>query len=66
VARWNWEVALKQRSDSRERPPQPRPREVPQSVPENQNALLQYVDQLEKEQRQKSNRPNVAQSEFAW
>jgi Ca-activated chloride channel homolog len=66
LARWNWEVALKQQTDQRERPPQPREQPSPQSMPENRDALLQYVDQLEKEQRQKSNRSNIGKSDFAW
>ena len=66
LARWNWEVALKQQSDQRQRPPKPREQPSPQSMPENRDALLQYVDQLEKEQRQKSNRSNIGKSDFAW
>ena len=66
IARWNWEVALKHRSDSAQNPPQPQQKETPQSKPEERNALLQYVDQLEKEQRQKSNQGNIGKSEFAW
>ncbi len=66
TARWNWEVTLKRRSDQTGRPPRPKQRPAPQIIPENRNALLQYVDQLEKEQRQKSNRANMGKSEFAW
>jgi Ca-activated chloride channel homolog len=66
LARWNWEVALKRQTDQKERPPQPKKKPSPQNMPENRNALLQYVDQLEKEQRQKSNRSNIGKSDFAW
>jgi Ca-activated chloride channel homolog len=66
TARWNWEVTLKRRSNPADRPPKPREEPTPQETPEERNALLQYVDQLEKEQRQKSNRANVNSSEFAW
>ena len=66
LARWNWEVALKRQTDQKDRPPQPRQQPSPQNTPENRDALLQYVDQLEKEQRQKSNRSNIGKSEFAW
>jgi Ca-activated chloride channel family protein len=66
LARWNWEVALKQQTDQKQRPPQPRQQPSPQNMPENRDALLQYVDQLEKEQRQKSNRSNIGKSDFAW
>ena len=66
TARWNWEVALKRRSNPADKPPQPQEKEAPQSTPEERNALLQYVDQLEKEQRQKSNQANFGKSEFAW
>jgi tetratricopeptide (TPR) repeat protein len=66
AARWNWEVALKRRSHPTDPPPQPKEQPEPGQTPQNQNALLQYVDQLEKEQRQKSNRANIAKSEFAW
>ena len=66
TARWNWEVALKRRSDPAQQPPKPRKEPVPEKRPENKNALLQYVDQQEKEQRQNSNRANRGKSEFAW
>jgi Ca-activated chloride channel family protein len=66
IARWNWEVALKRRSDSANQPPDPEQTPKPENRPEDRNALLKYVDQLEKEQRQKSNRVNMAKSEFAW
>jgi len=65
-ARWNWEVALKKKAEQRERPPQTKPKTAPQNEPEPRNALLDYVDQLEKEQRQKSNRTNIGKSDFAW
>ncbi len=66
LARWNWEVALKHQTDQRDRPPQPKQQPSPQNTPENKDALLQYVDQLEKEQRQRSNRSNIGKSDFAW
>jgi tetratricopeptide (TPR) repeat protein len=66
VARWNWEVALKRRAQQRERPPDTKPKMAPQNEPEKRNALLDYVDQLEREQRQKSNRTNIGKSDFAW
>jgi Ca-activated chloride channel family protein len=65
-ARWNWEVALKRKSEERQPPPQPKPQMAPQNEPQPRNALLDYVDQLEKEQRQKSNRTNIGKSEFQW
>ncbi len=66
LARWNWEVALKRPSGPQDRPPQPGEQPSPPNRMENKDALLQYVDQLEKEQRQKSNRSNIGKSEFAW
>jgi Ca-activated chloride channel homolog len=65
-ARWNWEIALKRKSEEHQRPPQPKPQMAPQNEPQPRNALLDYVDQQEKEQRQKSNRTNIGKSEFQW
>ncbi len=66
IARWNWEVALKQKSENRERPPREKEQPAPENIPEQTKALLQYVDQLEKEQMRESNRQNKLPEEFAW
>lgn len=68
-ARWNWEVALKRKSNPNpppEKTPQPKPQQVPQNVPPPSQALLNYFDQLEKEQMQQENREHENTSTFAW
>jgi tetratricopeptide (TPR) repeat protein len=68
-ARWNWEVALKRKSNPNpppEKTPQPKPQEMPQNIPPPSKALLNYFDQLEKEQMQQENREHENTSTFAW
>lgn len=68
-ARWNWEVALKKKSnptrppDSNQPPAPPVP--TPQMPPETA-ALLNYFDQLEKEQIKESNSRKQDPTSFAW
>lgn len=68
-ARWNWEVALKKKSDPNQRPdsnqPPVPPPPAPQIPPETA-ALLNYFDQLEKEQMKDANSRKPDPSNFAW
>lgn len=72
IARWNWEVALKRKSQPNQPPPgkeespQQQPPPPPQELPDQTRALLKYFDQLEKEQIQQNHRENAKTTEFAW
>ena len=63
-ARWNWEVALKKKSQP-ERPPEAQST-VPKELPDEAKALLRYFDQLEKEQMRSTNSINANTNSFAW
>ncbi len=65
-ARWNWEVAIKMQSGSQSPPPPPPPSITPNQIPEESRALLDYFDQLEKEDRKQENKKNANESTFAW
>jgi hypothetical protein len=66
TARWNWEVAIKKQTQSNQPPPNPQPKNMPQELPDQTQALLKYFDQLEKEQMQQQNKENASTSSFAW
>jgi tetratricopeptide (TPR) repeat protein len=66
-ARWNWEVAIKMQSGSQSPPPPPSPPSItPNQIPEESRALLDYFDQMEKEDRKQENKKNANESTFAW
>lgn len=69
MARWNWEVALKRKSNPNSPPPpQPPPpsAQKPQEVPQESQALLKYSDQLERNQLKELNAQNSTSSIFEW
>jgi Ca-activated chloride channel family protein len=66
-ARWNWEIALKRQSGPQPPPPQtPPPLSAPNPLPPESQALLNYFDQLEKEDRKQENLKNANKNTFAW
>jgi Ca-activated chloride channel homolog len=67
-ARWNWEVALKRQSGPQSPPPSqsPPPMAAPRPMPAESQALLDYFDQLEKEDRKEENLKNANENNFAW
>lgn len=66
TARWNWEVALKQKQHPNNPSPKPVPQPAPQNLPQETKALLRYFDQQEKEQMQLTNSINANNNTFAW
>jgi hypothetical protein len=67
-ARWNWEVTLKKQTGP-DQPPPPQPRQSPpvvNQIPDESRALLNYFDQLEKEERKRENEKNANEKTFAW
>ena len=66
-ARWNWEVALKGESEPPKPPPQqPPPPPTFNPPPPESQALLNYFNQLEKEDRKQENLKNANEDTFAW
>lgn len=65
-ARWNWEVALKRKSQPGPQPPPPPPSATPPELPRESQALLKYSDQMEQEQMKAMNTQNPKSPEFAW
>lgn len=67
LARWNWEVALKQQSGPKPPPPQEQPPPpVPTQLPQEDRALLNYFDEMEKQDRKQENLRNANEKTFAW
>ncbi len=67
LARWNWEVALKQQSGPKPPPPQEQPPPpAPNQLPQEDRALLNYFDELEKQDRKQENLKNANEKTFAW
>ncbi len=69
-ARWNWEVALKQKenqSKQQQQPPSsPPPSAAPPPFSPQADARLKYFDQLEQEQMRQSNPVRSNDQDFAW
>lgn len=69
-ARWNWEVALKQKEDRSKQPPPPPtpppPASTPPPISPQADALLKYFDQMEQEQMRQSNPVRSNDDNFAW
>lgn len=65
-ARWNWEVALKRKSQPGPPPPPPPPSSKPNELPRESRALLKYSDQMEQEQMKDLNKQKPAPASFSW
>jgi tetratricopeptide (TPR) repeat protein len=66
-ARWNWEVALKQKQHPSPPPDTPPPSgQAPNEVPEETKSLLKYFDQQESDLMKQNNTKKSGPEEFQW